>query len=424
MKINRSTGEDPRHDERPVRGRAAPRRAAKAMDYDDYDEYDDEDDEDDEDERPRRRFPFGLLVVLVMLAAVAFGGMQLFKFYGELDGSGDLGEAVTVHVEQGSSLADISEALAGQGVIEYDWLFKLYTKYSGRAGSLQYGDFSLRSGMSYNDIIEELSVVQERQTQRLTFPEGLTAVAIAQRMEQAGLCTAQEFLDCANGADGSDFSQYAFWDAIPDNGRLMKCEGYLFPDTYDFFLDDTVYNYVNTFYKRFDEQISLLSTAIAAKNTTIDDVVIMATFIQEEAGVAEEDAKVSACFYNRLNSTDPLWADHRLESNACSSLKYDYENNYLWNSPTAEYYGWVENGAIPEEVLALYDTYKVSGLPAGPISNAGYAALEAAVNPDEEFIAEGYYFFVTGNPSGEYAGQYFYAKTADEHSANVAKAGW
>lgn len=138
----------------------------------------------------------------------------------------------------------------------------------------------------------------------------------------------------------------------------------------------------------------------------------------------EEDYKVSACFHNRLESDDPLWAEHKLESNASSDIMQDGDNNYLWNSPMAEYMGWPEAGAIPEEVLAAYDTYRISGLPAGAISNPGIDAINAALNPDEEFMAEGYYFFVTGHPGTEYEGQYFYAKTADEHYQNCVTAGW
>ena len=68
--------------------------------------------------------------------------------------------------------------------------------------------------------------------------------------------------------------------------------------------------------------------------------------------------------------------------------------------------------------------YAISGLPAGPISCPGYAAIEAALNPDQEYIDEGYFFFVTGHPDTDVAGQYFYAKTADEHYQNCVKAGW
>lgn len=204
----------------------------------------------------------------------------------------------------------------------------------------------------------------------------------------------------------------------------MKCEGYLFPDTYEFFTDDSVYNYVNTFYKEFDAKTSDLWDTINEKGTTMNDVVILASFIQEEAGMPAEDAKVSACFHNRLESDDPQWAEHKLESNASSYIMNDSDNNYLWNSPTAVYYGWPEQGAIPDDVLAHYDTYRISGLPAGAITNPGIDAIAAALNPDQEYLDEGYYFFVTGNPNGDHPGEYFYAKTADEHHQNCITAGW
>ena len=433
MKINRGDSQDKGSQSRQAYHAApapAPKRPVQP-DPDPQDLYEDAEGpdeyaEDDDDEPVRRRFPIGLVVLVVILAIVGIGGWKVFQFYGEVAGNGELGPEQTVTIEQGSTVADITNVLKEDGVIQYDWLFKLYAKYSGRASGLQYGDFTLRSGMDYNTILKTLSVQQvKRKTITITFPEGYTAVAIAQKMEENGLCSVDDFLACANGEDGSDFSQYDFWNAIPDTeGRLMKCEGYLYPETYNFYADEDVYYYVDTLYSEFANKTAALADTIAAKGTTIDDVVNLASFIQEEAGLASEDAKVSACFHNRLESDDPLWSTHILQSNACSYITQDVENNYLWNSPTAEYYGWPEQGAIPEDVLALYDTYAISGLPAGPISNPGYAAIEAALNPDQEYLDEGYYFFVTGHPDTDVAGQYFYAKTADEHYQNCVKAGW
>ncbi len=391
--------------------------------------FEESDEQEEEQTAPRRhRFPIvALVIILIFLGLVGYGGYRGYELYSELDGAHLQGGDLTVTVEQGSSVADIANDLENAGVIQNAWLFRLYAKYSGKAEGLQYGDFVLRAGMSYNDIIKTLSVQQvRRETVTLTFPEGTTSVEIAQQFVDNGLVdSVQTFLDCANGADGSDFSQYPFWNEIPDNpGCIMKCEGYLFPDTYEFYTDDTVYNYVDTFYKEFDKKTSGLMDSISEKGTTLSDVVILASFIQEEAGKPEDDAKVSAVFHNRLESDDPNWAEHKLESNACSYITADVENNYLWNSPVAAYMGWVEAGEIPEDVLNAYDTYRVSGLPAGAISNPGYDAIYAALNPDQTYIDEGYFFFVTGNPNGDYPGQYFYAKTLDEHNANCVLAGW
>ena len=443
MRINRSNPDQPTAQQPAVQPQAAPAPAAPQKPrreepqqeppkpkkekpkmkpkHEEYDEYED----DDEEEEHKRRFPFGCLIVIIILALVGFGGYKVSQFYAELDGQNPIGATQTITVPEGSSVASIATQLKDAGVIKYDWLFKQYVKYSGKAGEIQYGDFEVQPGMGYNDIIKALSVVTRRATVNVTIPEGTTAVGVAQIFVDAGLVdSVDEFLSCANGSDGSDFSQYDFWNQIPDNDRLMKCEGYLFPDTYNLYADEDVYYYVDQLYSEFANKTADLADTIAAKGTSLDDVVKLASFIQEEAGLESEDAKVSACFHNRLESSDPLWAEHKLESNACSYIMQDNENNYLWNSPTADYFGWPEQGAIPDDVLALYDTYSISGLPAGPISNPGYAAIEAALNPDQEYIDEGYYFFVTGHPDTDVAGQYFYAKTADEHYQNCIIAGW
>ena len=119
--------------------------------------------DDEENEQPRRRFPFGCLIVLVILALVGFGGYKVSQFYAELDGQKTLRPTQTITVPEGSSVAGIATQLKDAGVIEYDWLFKQYVKYSGKAGEIQYGDFEVQSGMAYNDIIKALSVVRQRQ---------------------------------------------------------------------------------------------------------------------------------------------------------------------------------------------------------------------------------------------------------------------
>ena len=196
-----------------------------------------------------------ILLVLVVLLALAVGGALLFA-HNEISGNGRPGTEITVSIPQGSGVAAIANRLKDAGVIRSAYLFRWYVGHKGAAGKLQYGDFTLQTGgYSYDGLIAELSTYAKADSVRLTFPEGTTAIAIARKMEEAGLCTAEEFLEEANTGD---FSEYTFWQYVPDDvpNRFMKCEGYLFPDTYEFLTDDTVHHYVATFYAHFDKQFT------------------------------------------------------------------------------------------------------------------------------------------------------------------------
>lgn len=343
----------------------------------------------------------GLFLVLLIAAGVIGAGI-----INEIGGAKTPGEAVTVTVEQGSGPARIANILKDAGVIRYPRVFRMYAKQQGAAGKLQYGEFALEQGMSYDAIIEVLTTTVKRDSTTVTFPEGITAIQFAQRMEEAGLCTAEEFLDVANNGD---FSQYDFWNQIPNDPehRFMKCEGYLAPNTYQFFNDDTVYNYVDKLYAQFQSEIPEEFTARAKElGMTLDQVVTLASFVQEEAGNAES-AHVSAVFHNRLAPGSPY---PRLESNVSSYVQNPEDNNYIYNWIAPYYGGWDK---IPASIYASYNTYELAGLPAGPVSNPGADAIRAALYPDQEYLDAGYYFFVTDKN-----GKYYYGKTIDEHAAN------
>lgn len=362
--------------------------------------------------RPRKKGGAGriLLVILALLAAVGAAGVLALRR--EIHGAGTNGETVTVQVEPGSSVAAIANRLEEAGLIRFPWLFRWYVKQQDAASKLQYGEFTLDVGGSYDAIIEALSVYAAAATTRVTFPEGSTAIAIAQKLEQAGLCTAEEFLEAANNGD---FSQFRFWQYLPDDAeapdRFMKCEGYLFPDTYDFYDDGSAYDYAATFYARFDAMITdEMYAELEAQGMTLPQLVTLASFVQEEAG-NEQDSNVAQVFRNRLAEGSPY---PRLESNASSYIQSDEDNNYLWNW-VAPYYGGWDN--IPENILAAYDTYQLAGLPAGPISNPGIAAIRAALTPEPDEDVKDCYFFVT-----DLAGTYYYGRTLSEHNANCQKA--
>ena len=352
-----------------------------------------------------------VLLVLVLLLALAAGATVLFAS-NEINGSGKSGTEVTVSIQQGSGVAVIANKLKEAGIIRSAQLFRWYVKQQGVAAKLQYGDFVLTTGSSYDALIAALSTYAKAETVRVTIPEGTTAIAIAQKMEAAGLCSAEAFLQEANEGD---FSEYTFWQYVPDDAdapdRFMKCEGYLFPETYEFLKGDTVHNYVATFYAQFDAQITdEMYAELKQQDMTLPELITLASFVQEEAGNSQ-DSNVAQVFRNRLAEGSPY---PRLQSNTSSYIQSDADNNYLWNW-VAPYYGGWDN--IPENIVAAYDTYSCTGLPAGPISNPGLAAIKAALDPQPDEEAKDAYFFVT-----DLKGTYYYAHTLSEHNANCQKA--
>ena len=342
------------------------------------------------DRKKKRGFSKGRAVLLAVVAVVA----------------------VAAAAAQGAGTGTVARLLEESGVIRHASLYKLYIRQTGQGGQLQYGDFTLYKGESYADITAALSQYAAADTVRITFPDGNTALDFAARMEQAGLCTAEEFLACANGEDGSDFSQYRFWNEMQDDKNyFMRCEGYLYPETYEFYKDDTVYNYVDTFYSHFNSKVTDdLYTRMDELGMSLHDTIVLASFVQEEAG-NEENAHVSAVFHNRLAPGSPY---PRLESNASSYVQNPDDNNYIYNW-IAPYYGGWDN--IPAEIYNAYNTYEISGLPAGAISNPGYDAIYAALYPEEPDANGPYYFFVTDK-----TGRYYYGRTVEEHNQNCSKA--
>lgn len=362
--------------------------------------------------KPKSKKRIGCLIVIILFLALFAGGIAVMV-WGMNDIIGNRSrtiEAKTVEIEKGSYLKSISQTLEENGIIRSALLFQLYVKLQQEGGALQYGTFELSSDMTYDELIEVLKTEQKRDTVRVTFPEGIPAVQFAQRMEDAGLCTAEEFLQVANEGD---FSQFKFWNLRDENpNQFMKCEGYLFPETYEFYQNDDVYNMVAKIYGEFDKRFTdEMYAKVQEMGFTLTEFVTLASIVQEEAGLPEHQADVAAVFMNRLgpNSIVSL-----LQSNCSSYIQNDDDNNYINNTIAPACGGW-EN--IPQEIIDAYDTYKTPGLPAGPISNPGMDALTNTLNYASSQYYGDYYFFVT-----DLAGTYYYAKTDAEHEANKTAA--
>ena len=245
---------------------------------------------------------------------------------------------------------------------------------------------SKKPSQSYDDDEEWESA----DTVTVMLREGLTVPEMAAILEENGVCTAADFIDAVQNGE----YDYDFVRAIPaDPNRAYRLEGYLFPDTYEFYVDSTATNVVNRLLKNFQKRVEPLLPQIEAMGWTVDEAVIFASMIEGEADTPTNMAKVSRVLHNRLA---PNSGYSKLE--LCSTR--DYVNHLPEDA-----------GFDLEALKQVYNTYYRQGLPIGAINNPGLDALTAALNPSEDATIMQCYFFATNYQTGIT----YFSKTYAEH---------
>ena len=353
----------------------------------------------------RRRFERLGRTARVLIYIGFVMGVSLFMSYFILQGANDLfgfnkqDVQVEITVPEGSSVSDVARILKENGVISEPTIFTLYSQSRNdedEETEFVPGTYVLNPKMSYDEIIITLTAgLSDDATVEVTFPEGLTAHDIADLLEENGVCSADEFITALNEHDYSRFDFVA--NIPPSENRYLKLEGYIFPDTYEFYVGENVDSVVSKFLRAFDANwTSELSNRAEELGMTMDEVVTLASIIQRESSEVEEMNMVSGVFHNRLNNQDtyPL-------------LQSDVTINYV--ETDIKPYLQVAD----QEMYDSYNTYVCTGLPVGPICSPGVAAMKAAVYPE----STNYFYFVTDSE-----GTYYYAATLDEHLRNIATA--
>lgn len=241
-------------------------------------------------------------------------------------------------------------------------------------------------------------------TVTVTFPEGYTVIQIAEKLEQNNVCSAQAFLEaCKKPVAGIDIEN--------SEDRVYLLEGYIFPDTYEFYLESDAQEVVDRFIENYNLKITdEMKTRAQTLGYTMDQMLTLASIIQKECDAdIEECANVSSVFHNRLKNSDSF---PKLESDVTTFYITENLKNVLG------YQDGVKLDDQNDEVkkyMNLYSTYYCRGLPSGPICNPGLKAINAALHPADT----DYLFFLT-DESGEH---FYYASTIAEHNANGKTAG-
>lgn len=227
------------------------------------------------------------------------------------------------------------------------------------------------------------TVPTARQEVTVTIPEGYTFMQIAELLEQKGVCTAADFYTVSQNYTPQSFT-------IPiSNDRCFRMEGYLFPDTYRFYVNDDPQSVLIRMLNNYRAKVGELS----------DDTLILASIIEREARSDEHMRLVSSVFNNRLN-------DRANFPYLNADPTRDYVNDYITGNPLV---------ADQSKYAAFYNTCgKRKGLPAGPICNPGLRAIRAAQEP----TASSYYYFFYGK---DYTNHY--SETLEEHNQKIAEIG-
>ncbi len=348
--------------------------------------------------KPERKWLKLLLKIfaaLLILAFCALTSLGIIYASGDIFGLGESELPIVVDIEQNSSITEIAELLKEKGVIKYPFVFRAYIKFEAKDTSFKFGTFTLHPSMPYGDIISMLSQsgVSDA-TPSITIVEGERAVDIAQKLEEKKICSAESFLNEVKKGNYSE--EFSFLKDLPDSGRLFQLEGYLFPDTHNFYQNTDAEEVVNRLLGNFEAKFTdEMMARVDELGVSLDQLITLASIIQAEAPNSSQMKMVSSVYWNRLNNSK--------------------EFKRMQSDPTKNYASLLLEYGASEEIAESYNTYSSHGLPPGAINNPGLDAIMAALYPEES----NYYYFCTNLETGEF----FYASDYATHQQNLAKAG-
>lgn len=295
---------------------------------------------------------------------------------------GNGSKVLDVSFPPGSGIRKLAAELKAGGVIRSNWHFIIVTRLRGLAHRLKAGDYRFNSAMTPEIILGKL-VNGDVDFRKFALPEGYSMYQAAELLEQKGFFKKAEFLDKC--ADAGVLSRLGM------NGSTV--EGYLYPATYNLTRNGTEEQLIAQMVGQFEKRYAEASRAASAvPGLSRHQVVTLASLIEKEAVSAEEKPLISSVFHNRLRIGMPLQSD-----------------------PTAVYGVRAFAGKVTKadiERQSPYNTYRIKGLPPGPIGNPGADALHAALNP----ASTTYLYFVARQD-----GTHQFSRTLDEHNRAVVK---
>lgn len=305
-----------------------------------------------------KKFLIILLFILVIFGGAAFFGYSYYNGIGAEPLKSDE-ETITVAVESNDSLNRILDRLATEGRLRSLIVTKLYLRYNPLDTNIKKGTYLVRTDSSLEEMVRELREGKDINLVNVTIPEGYTITKMGEVFEKAGLFTKDRFIAAAEAFPVPDW-------VLDTEFRRYAMEGFLMPDTYGFEKGSTPEYAVERLYQAFVTRMEkLISDAgIDLPTSRWNRVITIAAMIEREAANAAEMPRVASVILNRLDIPMRL----QIDATVVYALGKDSTDRVLLSDL---------------EVDSPYNTYRVSGLPIGPIANPGVNAIKAALNPEQ-----------------------------------------
>lgn len=342
-----------------------------------------------------RKIVFIILIVFILLFAI--GGVAGYSYVKSalepVDENSE--EKIDVEIPIGSSTSTIAGILEENGIIKNDLIFRFYIKFKNES-DFQAGNYTFSPSMTIDEIIESLKsgkLVLES-TQRVTIPEGLTVEQIAEIYSNHFSFTSEEFLEKVNDEEYIkqliDEYPLLLTEEILHEDVKTPLEGYLYAITYDFYEENpSIESIVEMMLEQTQSVMAPYFEQIDEAGMTIHEAITFASIIEKETGKLDQRNEISGVFHNRLDVDMPLQTDPTV-----IYAKGEHTERVLYEDL---------------EIESPYNTYKVKGLPVGPISNFAESSLEAVLNP----VESDYLYFLHDRQ-----GNIHFAETLEEHNQN------
>lgn len=308
----------------------------------------------------------------------------------------DANKEIHVSIPIGSSVIEIAKILEKKGIIKNALVFRYYVKLKNETG-FQAGDYVLTTAMDVPEIIAKLKEgkVKKQAALKITIPEGVRIVDIAEIIAGKTKYTREEVIKQVQDRTfiqtlAASFPMLKLED-IQKEGIKYSLEGYLFPATYEFDEKNPPLDAIITvMVEKMQTVVDQYETDIQKSGYSVHEILTLASLIETETQKSEDRYKVSGVFHNRLKH------DMRLDSDPTVKYALEKTDIQVTYKDTA--------------VSSPYNTYRIKGIPIGPIANPREDSIKAALHPKQ---VDEFYFFARPN------GQIIYTKTLKEHEKVV-----